>query len=763
MQSVTIGIYLDGDVRRLDATLAGLAKHTATPFELLLLPDAIGDDAASSLAGRGILITSPNERPSGAAAWFNRLATCTSTDVIVFLEAGAVPGPRWLELLLAALGADPANGLAGPSTNSAWNEQGALHGGGSSLSEVAATARGAAQRFGNSCRTFEPLHSLSDFCYAVKRQVIDAVGGADEAYGLGPCWEMDYNIRAARCGYRGVWASGAFVYRAPFSARRAREEPLHMETARHRYQDKFCGLRLRGEAIPYEPHCKGDACEHFAPAAHIQIRLPPPARALTPLPAATLLPHLDTAHPLVTCVMVTGNRREFALQSIGYFERQDYPNRELVIVDDGPDDLSAEVAANPRIRYARVPRGMTIGGKRNHACQLAKGAIIAQWDDDDWYAPGRLTAQIRPILAGQADITGFHQSVFFDLPNWRFWTCTDQLHRRLFFEDVHGGTLVFRREICEQDRYPNSSLAEDAALLRAAMRRGRRLHRISASGLFVYLRHGGNAWSFECGRYLDPRGWLSIDPPNLCGDAGFYAARSNASPATTLRQPLVTCIMPTANRRAFVPQAIQFFQRQTYSAKELLILDDGRDTVADLVPEDPAIRYVRLDARQPLGRKRNQACEMARGDVIAHWDDDDWMSEWRLEYQVAALTSASQPSATGLSRVYFCHRFGNRAWLYLYPDSGRPWIHGGTMCYHKALWEKYRFPEIDEGEDTRFVWALPAATVIPLSDNRFYVGTVHDANTSPKRVNDSRWQSLAPAEIRHLIGNDWDSFIAVDR
>ena len=28
---------------------------------------------------------------------------------------------------------------------------------------------------------------------------------------------------------------------------------------------------------------------------------------------------------------------------------------------------------------------------------------------------------------------------------------------------------------------------------------------------------------------------------------------------------------------------------------------------------------------------------MARGQIIAHWDDDDWSAPWRLGYQVAAL------------------------------------------------------------------------------------------------------------------------------
>jgi O-antigen biosynthesis protein len=766
MKSVTIGIYFDGEVGRLAATLAGLRAHTGFPFHLVLLPDALPPCHRNELATRGIDLPAVEGSVAGVAACFNRLAACDNSEAVIFLEAGAVPGPHWIELLLGALEADPMNGLAGPSTNSAWNEQGTMRGGGSLL-EVAAIARTAEARFGKVWKSLEPLHSLSDFCYVVKRQVIAAIGGADEQYGTGPCWEMDYNIRAARHGYRGVWACGAYVYRAPFSSRRAREEPLRLESSKRRYQDKFCGRRLRGGADPYKSHCRGDQCEHFAPPQLIQVGLPLTPLATTTVPAgfsyladAGRVPGALCERPLISCLMVTGKRRDFALQSIRYFDRQDFADRELIVVDDGPEDLAAEVASNPRVRYVRVQPGMTIGAKRNRACEYARGAIIAQWDDDDWYGNARLTAQVQPILAGIADITGLTDSLFFDLPRWQFWSCSKALHQRLFVEDVHGGTLTYRREVWEKDHYPNASLAEDAALLRAALRRGARLHRIPSGGLFLYLRHAGNTWSFDCGQAVDPTGWHATDQPELGEDLAFYQAHTSSNPSRAMAaQPLVSCIMPTANRRAFVPQAIRYFQRQTYANRELIVLDDGSDAVQDLIPPDPVIRYHRLPARHALGAKRNMACEMARGEVILHWDDDDWMAERRIAYQVAALANRPQPSVCGLSSLYFCHLHGDRAWLYVYPDNGRPWVAGGTLCYRKELWRQHRFHEIDDGEDTRFVSSLPAGAVVPLADNRFYVATVHDANTSPKRTADSRWQARPVAEIQGLLGDCWQSFL----
>jgi len=38
--------------------------------------------------------------------------------------------------------------------------------------------------------------------------------------------------------------------------------------------------------------------------------------------------------PLISCIMPTRDRRAFALQAVRYFLRQDYPQVELIIVDD---------------------------------------------------------------------------------------------------------------------------------------------------------------------------------------------------------------------------------------------------------------------------------------------------------------------------------------------------------------------------------------------------------------------------------------------
>jgi glycosyltransferase involved in cell wall biosynthesis len=241
--------------------------------------------------------------------------------------------------------------------------------------------------------------------------------------------------------------------------------------------------------------------------------------------------------PLVSCIMPTYGRPVFALQAVRYFLRQDYPARELIILDDGPDGLGAHLPEDERIRYVRLPR-LKIGGKRNAGCTLARGTIIAQWDDDDWYGSHRLSAQVAPLLAGSADITGIRGTVVFDLERWQAWSCTPRLHRLMYRHDVHGGTLVFFRRLWEQQaRYPNRSLAEDAHFLSRLVLAGARLTRIEDEGHFVYIRHGGNTWSFRSGRFLDPRGWrLMPGMPLPAEDRPFYAALAAAAAEASARR-----------------------------------------------------------------------------------------------------------------------------------------------------------------------------------------------------------------------------------
>ena len=213
---------------------------------------------------------------------------------------------------------------------------------------------------------------------------------------------------------------------------------------------------------------------------------------------------------------------------------------------------------------------------------------------------------------------------------------------------------------------------------------------------------------------------------------------------------MVSCVMPTANRRRWVPRAIALFLAQDYAPCELLIVDDGEDPVADLVPAHPRVRYVALAQRMVLGAKRNLACGQARGDVILHWDDDDWSAPWRVRYQVEQLLG-SGADICGLDRVLFYDPGAREGWEYVHPRGAAPWVYGATLAYTRAFWRRNPFPPIAIGEDSRFVWSNVPKRIVALEDPTFFVATVHASNTSRKETRGHRWRRYSSAALEALI------------
>ncbi len=224
--------------------------------------------------------------------------------------------------------------------------------------------------------------------------------------------------------------------------------------------------------------------------------------------------------------------------------------------------------------------------------------------------------------------------------------------------------------------------------------------------------------------------------------------------------------MPTYNRRAFLPRALECYLRQDWPDKELIVVDDGDDCIADLLPGDRNdIRYIRLDKRTSIGEKRNVACRYARGDVILHWDDDDWSASRRIRYQVEALL-ASDADLCGCDQLLYLHRSKNEAWRYAYPPHGRTWVGGNTFCYRKSFWAAHPFPDVMVGEDSQFVWSASGGKVLRLDDPTFIVGSIHEHNVSPKRVGDAWWIRQPFAEIQALLaesGGERSALVAASR
>ncbi|HYW73191.1 MAG TPA: glycosyltransferase [Pyrinomonadaceae bacterium] len=741
MSRVLIGIYIDSEFKRLRQTLAAVRTHGPAGAEVVLLLDGAGNlppSMARLVAGLPQLVYAPAR---GAAACFNRLASFSDAEVVILLESGARPAAQSLQLLIAALDPKTHTGLAGPSTNISWNEQGAFADASGTENGIAATARTAAGQFQQELRTLEPLYSLADFCYAVRREVIDAVGAADERFESGPCWEMDYNIRAARAGWRGVWVGAAYVHRAPFTSRRRFEEGRRFEASKQLYQDKFCGARLRGEKTDYRSHCRGDACANFAPPDLIEIRkrLPIAAAASSTKPALdrnAVAAVFSSDAPLVTCIMPTYNRRGFVSQAVRCFLRQDYPNLELLVIDDGTEPVADCVPESQNIRYLRLDAKMTIGAKRNFACERARGEFIVHWDDDDWYPANRVSRQIDALRDGRYQISGSSRIYYHDAAASRAWEYRYLAKNAAW---VGGNTLAYRKSFWTRHRFPDVQIGEDSRFVWSS--RAGSICDLADPSLCVATAHQGNTSRKDFkGSY-----WTAQSPEvlaNLLGDdLHFYSLRA--------QWPLVSCIMPTYNRRAYLPQSLQCFLHQDYPNRELLVIDDGSDAVGDLTGIAENIRYVRVPRRMSIGAKRNLACQQARGEIIAHWDDDDWYAPDRLRYQVAPIIGGLT-DFTGLENAFVLELPAGNFWTTdarLHERMFVENVHGGTLVFRKDLWTQgLRYPEVNLAEDA---WLLHRATrrgkrLLRLANPGVFVYVRHGTNA---------WREFRPGSF--IDPNGW--------
>ena len=98
---------------------------------------------------------------------------------------------------------------------------------------------------------------------------------------------------------------------------------------------------------------------------------------------------------LVSVIVPTHNRLSTLKRAIESVLAQDYPNIELVVVDDGSTDgtwnyLSGRAQEGPwKVARNEEPRGACCA--RNQAIELASGGYIANLDDDDYFEPDRIS------------------------------------------------------------------------------------------------------------------------------------------------------------------------------------------------------------------------------------------------------------------------------------------------------------------------------------------------------------------------------------
>lgn len=190
--------------------------------------------------------------------------------------------------------------------------------------------------------------------------------------------------------------------------------------------------------------------------------------------------------PVVSCLTVTRGRVWSLRRAVACFQAQTVSAAELIILYENDDTATAEYVKSlqdPAVRCISVEAGLKLGALRNLAVASAQAPFIAQWDDDDWYAPERLETQLAAISKSGKACCLLSR-----------WTVYHAHSGKAYISSVRPweGSLVVRRE--SQIPY-NGDLArgEDMQPVQSLLDRDQ-LVLLDRPELYVYVYHGGNTW-----------------------------------------------------------------------------------------------------------------------------------------------------------------------------------------------------------------------------------------------------------------------------
>lgn len=124
--------------------------------------------------------------------------------------------------------------------------------------------------------------------------------------------------------------------------------------------------------------------------------------------------------------------------------------------------------------------------------------------------------------------------------------------------------------------------------------------------------------------------------------------------------PKVSIIMATYNRAEYILESLQSIQCQTFKDWECLIIDDGgtdstQEILEPILEQDPRFQYFTrtVNYQKGLPGSRNYGLDLAQGDYIIFFDDDDIAHPQNLELCVFELSNNEFSFCRYIRDVFF--------------------------------------------------------------------------------------------------------------
>lgn len=108
----------------------------------------------------------------------------------------------------------------------------------------------------------------------------------------------------------------------------------------------------------------------------------------------------------------------------------------------------------------------------------------------------------------------------------------------------------------------------------------------------------------------------------------------------SIKEPLVSVVIPTLNRSTMLTRAIESVCQQTYKNIEIIVIDDFSDSPVQLNNYNGSCKLTISRNQERLGgaASRNRGAELANGTYISFLDDDDYFLEDKIEFLLNKLS-----------------------------------------------------------------------------------------------------------------------------
>jgi glycosyltransferase involved in cell wall biosynthesis/Flp pilus assembly protein TadD len=380
------------------------------------------------------------------------------------------------------------------------------------------------------------------------------------------------------------------------------------------------------------------------------------------------------ARPLVSVIIPCYNYARYLPAAVASVVEQTYQNTEIIIVNDGSTDNTAQVAEeliarHPErvIRLINQPNSGQPAISRNRGIAASRGKYLLCLDADDLIAPTMIEECLEVLeedpgvaiaYTDRLDFDGVDQVVYageYNFPRLRY--ANHISYCALFHREVWDAVGGYRT---------NVKGVEDWDFWVAAGARnftGRRIPK----PLFKYRRHDTGVFQDVVKDFDRKTAQVILNNREVYLEKDISKARDllGETAGADIRRPLVSVITPTYNRPERLLRAVKSVLDQTFQNFEIIVVNDGGPDLEHLLRplnRKRNIVYLNHGGNRERSAARNSGIKLARGKYLAYLDDDDLFYPDHLQTLVGLLENSDyQVAYTDAYRVHEQKVNGNYA------------------------------------------------------------------------------------------------------